>query len=85
LIKRSWVSQNFETLEEELEMVCIAFGFKIPFFDKHLLAPKIGIMGRDFFGDKIWENVVKVCFSSVNWNNFANSLEKFAKFFASKN
>jgi hypothetical protein len=37
LIKRSWVSQNFETLEEELEMMGIAFGFKIPFFDKHLL------------------------------------------------
>jgi hypothetical protein len=55
LIKRSWVSQNFETLEEELEMVHIAFGFKIPFFDKHLLAPKIGIIGRDFFGDKIFQ------------------------------
>jgi hypothetical protein len=33
LIKRSWVSQNFETSEEELEMMSIAFGFKIPFFD----------------------------------------------------
>ncbi len=58
LIKRSWVSQNFETLEEELEMMCIAFGFKIPFFDKHLLAPKIGIMGRDFFGDKICQQKI---------------------------
>jgi hypothetical protein len=40
-------------LEEELEMMHIAFGFKIHIFDKHLLAPKIGIIGRDFFGDKI--------------------------------
>lgn len=52
LIKRSWVSKK-KTLEEELEMMRIAFGFKTPFFDKHLLAPKIGIIGRDFFGDKI--------------------------------
>jgi hypothetical protein len=40
LIKRSWVSKNFETLEEELEMMCIAFGFKIPFFDKHFINTK---------------------------------------------
>lgn len=65
LIKRSWVSQNFGTLEEELEMMRIAFGFKMPFFDKHLLAPKIGIIGRDFFGDKICQQKLGKCCKSV--------------------